>query len=82
MEKIKDTKRIRQMMQKGEVNFIDPESGYKYSLCAVCPNDGQECSIAKFEKSLGKELEITRLTFYCPICSQRFDDKPENLFLR
>jgi hypothetical protein len=29
MEKIKDNKKIEQMMQKGEINFLDPESGYR-----------------------------------------------------
>ncbi len=82
MEKIRDKKRIEQMMQKGEINFLDPESGYKYSLCAVCPNDSQECSVTNFERAVGKELKITRITFYCPICNQRFDGWPENMFLR
>ena len=82
MEKIKDKKKIVQMMQKGEINCTDPESGYSYSLCAVCPNDGQECSVAKFERAVGKEIKITRVTFYCPVCNQRFDGRPENMFLR
>ena len=82
MEKIKDKKKIEQMMQKGETKLADPESGYEYSLCAVCSNDGHECSAAQFERAAGKELKITRITFYCPICNQRFDGQLENMFLR
>jgi len=82
MEKRKDKKKIEQMMQKGEINCTDPESGYRYSLCAVCPNDGQECSVAKFERAIGKEIKINRVTFYCPLCNQRFDGRLENMFLR
>ena len=82
MEKIKDKKKIEQMMQKGEINCIDSESGYRYSLCAVCPNDGQECSVAKFERAVGKEVKITSFTFYCPLCNMGFDGQPQNMFLR
>jgi len=82
MEKIKDNKKIEQMMQKGETNFLDPESGYRHSLCAVCPNDSQECSVANFERAVGTDLKITRITFYCPVCDRRFDGLPEIMFLR
>lgn len=79
---MKDKKKIEQMMQEGKIDFIDPESGYKYSLCAFCPNDNHECSVSNFESASGKELKILRVAFYCPICNHRFDGWPENMFLR
>ena len=82
MEKIKDTQRIKQILEKGEVSFQDPETGYKYKLCAVCPTDNHECSVANFEKEIGTVSKITRVTFYCPICSTRFDTSPDDMFLR
>jgi hypothetical protein len=82
MEKIKDTQRIKQILEKGEVTFKDPETGYKYKLCAVCPVDDHECSLANFEKEIGTASKIIRVTFYCPICNTRFDAGPDDLFLR
>jgi len=82
MEKIQDTQRINQILQKGDITFRDPDSGYRYSLCAVCPNDGNECSITSYERKGGELSSITRVTYYCPICNNRFDAKPEDMFLR
>jgi hypothetical protein len=82
MEKFKDLKRINQMLGKGEITCLNTESGYRYSLCAVCKNDGNECSVASFERNIGEKLKITRVSFHCPICYIKFDAKPEDMFLR
>jgi len=81
MEKFKDTAKINKALEKGEVTCLDPESGYRYSLCAVCPNDGHECSLAYFEKDVGQDSKITRLSFHCVLCDTRFDASPDELFL-
>ena len=82
MRKKKDVNRITQMLRKGDITFLDPDSGYRYSLGAVCPNDGLECSVTSCERVSGEEPKITRTTFYCPICGTRFDALPETMFLR
>lgn len=82
MEKFKDLKRINQMLDKGEITCLDPESGYRYSLCATCAKDGNECSVASFERNIGEKLKITRVSFQCPICYTKFDAKSEDMFLR
>ena len=71
MEKFKDLKRINQMLDKGEITCLDIESGYRYSLCAICKNDGNECSVASFERNIGEKtgfhavhfLQVFRLHF-------------------
>ena len=82
MEKIKDNHRINEILEKGEIYFQNPETGYRYTLCAVCPRDDHECSVANFEKEIGMVSRIRRVTFYCPICDTRFDVKPDDMFLR
>ena len=81
MERIKDDKKIDQILSKGEVISIDP-SGYKYSICALCPKDDNECLIASLERNVGQDRKITRVTFCCPICRTRFDASPDVMFLR
>ena len=82
MEKFKDLKRINQMLDKGEITCLDPESGYRYSLCAVCKNDCNECSVASLKRNIGEKSKITRVSFHCPICGTKFDAKSEDVFLR
>jgi hypothetical protein len=73
MIKIKNPNRIKRTLEIGEITCRDTESGYKYSLWAFCPNDHYECSVASFERATAEESKIKRVTFYCPICSSRFD---------
>ena len=82
MEKFKDLKLINQTLDKGETTCLDSETGYRYSLCAICTNDGNECSISSFERSIGEGLKITGVSFSCPICDTKLDAKPEDMFLR
>ena len=81
MKKIQDKDRIKRILEKGEITVLDTESGYKYSLCALCPKDSYECSVASFEKDGGEVSAIKRVIFYCPICSSRFDASVEEMFL-
>lgn len=82
MDKFKDLERTSRMLDKGEITCLDPKSGYRYSPCAVCKNDGNECSVASFEKSVGKKSKVIRVSFRCPICGTKFDALPEDMFLR
>ncbi len=81
MRKTKATEKIKQMFHDGNITLLDPESGYKYKLCALCPNDNNECSVTSFEKAGAEESEVKVVTFYCPICGNRFDALPEQMFL-
>ena len=82
MDKFKDLERISFMLDKGDITCLDPKSGYRYSLCAVCKNDGNECSVASFEKGIGEKAKVIRVSFKCPICGTKFDALREDLFFR
>jgi hypothetical protein len=82
MKKKTDAVRITQILRKGDITFLDPVSGYRYSLGAACPNDGFECSVTSFERESSEEPKVVRTTFYCPICGMRFDASPETMVLR
>jgi predicted RNA-binding Zn-ribbon protein involved in translation (DUF1610 family) len=81
MEKVKDIKRIKQILNEGKTTFLDPETGYKYSLCATCQNDGHDCSLNSYERKGGETSSIYKVIFMCPICGNRFDASTENMFL-
>ena len=85
MEKVKDTERIKQMLQNGESVYTDPENEYKYSLFASCPNDGFECPAKRFEREgmdmVVKTSKITKVVFQCPICGKIFYAEPEDIYL-
>ena len=81
MKKVKDAKKINQILQKGDITYLDPESGYRYSLFASCPNDDHDCSVSSFDKEDGEFTKITRVVFLCPICGNRFDATAEEMFL-
>ncbi len=81
MKRVQDTKTIKQMLKSGEITFHDPQSGFKHTLCAVCPTDGNDCSIASFEKEGGDSTQIFQVRFDCPICSKQFTVEPEGMYL-
>ncbi len=81
MKKVHDIKKIKQMLKSGEITFHDPESGFKHTLCAVCPTDGNDCSVASFEKESGDSTLIIQVLFNCPICGKQFTVEPEEMYL-
>ncbi len=81
MKRIKDLDKINQALENGQTFYLDYVVGHKYSLCALCPNDDNECSVTSFEKGGGEASRIKRVTFYCPICGNRFDASPGQMFL-
>lgn len=61
---------VNKMFGTGEVSLLDPKSGYRYSLVAYCPKDGDYSYVDRFEKA-GKSLKT--VTFKCPTCSTTFE---------
>ncbi len=83
MEKVKNKSRISKMLSQGELRFKDPKTGYIYTLCAVCPVDGYDCSITSHDRDTeGNRSKITRVVFSCPACGNCFAAKPDNLYLK
>jgi hypothetical protein len=80
VKKVKDIKRIKQILQEGKTTFLDPENGYRYSLFATCQNEGHDCLLNSYERKGGASPTITRVVFMCPICGNRFDATAEKMF--
>lgn len=78
MEPVKDAERVKRMFAQGEPFLVDPQSGYRYSMVARCPQDSSYSSVAQVEKA-GQSL--SRVMFQCPSCSNRFEAKPDELFV-
>jgi len=81
METVRDTGTIQQMLKRGEITFLDPETGFKHTLCVVCPIHGNNCTVASFEREGGDSTQIIQVLFSCPICGKRFSVKPEEMYL-
>lgn len=75
-------KRIKNMLTNGEVTFKDPESGYRYTLYANCPNDGSSASVARISKENRTGSSVTNIIFKCPICGNLFEGKEGDISLR
>ncbi|MBN1369127.1 MAG: hypothetical protein JW954_02675 [Dehalococcoidaceae bacterium] len=83
MEKVKNKSRISKMLSVGELNYRDPKTGYTYTLCAVCPTDGHDCSITSHDRDTeANRTRITRVVFACPACGNRFTAKVEDMYLK
>jgi hypothetical protein len=50
MEPIKDIERVKRMFAQGQPELVDVQTGYKYSLAALCPKDGNIASVARIER--------------------------------
>ena len=81
MRKTKATTKIKQMLHDDKIMLLDPESGYKYILYASCPNDTQDCSVSRYDRTRGRMAEVTRVIFKCPLCGNQFTPEPEEMFL-
>jgi len=73
------------MLQNGKSTYVDPESGYKYTVFAPCPNEGHDCAATRFERE-GMDYvvmvgRITKVVFTCPVCGNVFSVEPEDMFL-
>lgn len=73
-----ETERIREALDSGRL-FVTDETGYRRFIYACCPQDGNDSSVRRQEKS-GQAL--MRLLFRCPICQAEFESPIESLFLR
>jgi len=78
MQPVKDIKKVKTMLARGQTTLADPATGYQYSMAACCLKDGSFSSIAQLEKSGGS---ISRLVFKCPLCSNLFEVKPKDIYI-
>ena len=79
MEPIKDSEKVNKMFKRGETTTIDTTTGYKYEMAARCPNDGSFASVSQTEKT---PQGLSRVVFRCSKCSNLFEAKQEEIYLR
>ena len=79
MEPVKDIEKVKKMFAQGLSELVDAQSGYKYSMVALCPKDGNLASVARIEKA-GQSL--SKVTFRCASCFTEFEVDQEDIYLR
>ena len=79
MEPIKDKEKVARMFSQGQTTLVDTSSGYKYNMVACCPQDGNFSPVAQMEKT---SEGINRVIFRCPHCSNLFEAKQEDVYIR
>ena len=78
MKPIKDIEKVKTMFSQGQTALIDAKTGYKYSMTARCPKDGNYASVARIERA-GQSLN--KVSFQCTSCSTRFEMNQENIYV-
>ena len=79
MEPIKDNEKVKRMFVQGQPTLMDVQTGYKYSMVARCPKDGNFASVARIERA-GESL--SKVTFQCTSCSTQFEVSQEDIYIR
>ncbi|MFC1982562.1 hypothetical protein ACFLV5_02090 [Chloroflexota bacterium] len=79
MEPVKDIEKVKRMFAQGQTEFIDAQTGYKYSMIAQCPKDGSFASVARIEKA-GQSL--SKVIFRCSSCFTEFEVAKGDIYLR
>ena len=79
MEPIKDAEKVKRMFAQGQSELVDAQTGYKHSMVACCPKDGNFASVARIEKA-GQSL--SKVTFRCTSCFTEFEAGQDDIYLR
>ena len=79
MEPVKDAERVKKMFAQGQLELVDMQTGYKYSMVALCPKDGDIASVARIERE-GQSL--SKVTFRCASCFTEFDVAQDDIYVR
>jgi len=79
MEPVKDTEKVKRMFAEGQTALVDTETGYKYTMVARCPKDGNFASVVRIERA-GQSL--SRVTFQCPSCFTEFEVQQDEIYVR
>ena len=79
MKTIKDTNKVKRMFAQGQPDLVDVQTGYKYSMVARCPKDGDFASVARIERA-GQSL--SKVTFRCTSCFTEFEVSQDDIYIR
>jgi len=79
MEPIKDPEKVKRMFAQGQLTLVDAQTGYKYTMTARCPNDGNFASAVRIERA---GQSISTVTFQCTSCFSEFNVAQEDIYVR
>jgi len=78
MEPIKDTAKVKRMFAQGQPDLVEVQTGYKYSMVARCPKDGNFASVSRIERA-GQFL--SKVTFRCTSCFTEFEVSQDDIYI-
>ena len=78
MEPIKDTAKVKKMFAQGQPDLVEVQTGYKYSMVAHCPKDGNFASVARIERA-GQSL--SKVIFRCTSCFTEFEVSQDDIYI-
>ena len=78
MKPVKDNEKVKRMFVQGQPELVDMQTGYKYSMVARCPKDGDFASVARIEKA-GQSL--SKVTFRCTSCFTEFEVNQDDIYI-
>ena len=78
MEPVRDTEKVKRMFAQGQPALMDAQTGYKYTMVARCPKDGNFASVARIERA-GQSL--SRVTFQCTSCFTEFEVGQDDIYV-
>jgi hypothetical protein len=81
MEPVRDTEKVKRMFAQGQPALVDAQTGYKYTMVARCPKDGNFASVARIERA-GQSLSMSRVTFQCTSCFTEFEVGQDDIYVR
>jgi len=79
MEPVKDIEKVKRMFAQGQPTLVDAQTGYKYSMVARCPKDGNFASVARIERA---RQSLSRVTFQCTSCFSEFEVGQDDIYVR
>ena len=79
MKPIKDTEKVKRMFLQGHPDLVDSQTGYKYSMVARCPKDGNFSSMIRIER---EGHSLSKVTFCCTSCFTEFEVSQEDIYIR
>ncbi|APV43758.1 hypothetical protein Dform_00400 [Dehalogenimonas formicexedens] len=78
MEAKKAPAMVKKMFETGKITLVDPDTKYRYSLTAKCPDDGEYADVARFDKA-GNTL--SRVVFKCVQCEEEFEVRQDQMMV-
>ena len=76
MKPARDPEKVKKMFAQGQPSLTDALTGYKYTMTARCPKDGNFASVSRIERA-GQAL--SRVTFQCAACSTEFEVRQSDI---